>query len=95
MTLWTRHTDNVSQKILSVNLCLIQKKVNKLPQNLSNAHWMVTFVFNPSSTDKDTENRPGFQTCFKVCQPFLSKLGFELKQNICKGSGISTSNHAD
>ncbi len=64
MTLWTRHTDNVSKKVLSANACLIQKKVIVFPQNLSNAHWMVTFVFNPSSIDKDTEYRPGLRTCF-------------------------------
>jgi hypothetical protein len=64
MTFWTRHTDNVSQKILSVNPCLIQKKLIVFLQNLSNAHWMVTFVFNPSSIDKDTEFRPGLRTCF-------------------------------
>jgi hypothetical protein len=59
MTSWTRHTDNVSKKILSVNRCLIQKKMILFPQNLRNAHWMVTFVFNPSSIDKGTEYRPG------------------------------------
>ena len=64
MTLWTRHTNNVSKKFLSVNPCLIQKKMIVFPQNLSNAHCMVTFVFNPSSIDKDTEYRPGLQTCF-------------------------------
>jgi hypothetical protein len=64
MTSWTRHTDNVSKKILSVNPCLIQKKMIMFPQNLSNAHWMVTFVFNPSSMDKDTEYRPGLRKCF-------------------------------
>jgi hypothetical protein len=52
MTLWTRHTDNFSKRILSVNPCLIQKKVIVFPQNLSNAHWMVTFVFKQSSIDK-------------------------------------------
>jgi hypothetical protein len=68
MTSWTRHTDNVSKKILSVNPCLIQKKMMVFPQNLSNAHWMVTLVFNPSSIDKDTEFRPGLRTCFfRVC----------------------------
>jgi hypothetical protein len=59
MTSWTRHTNNVSKKILSVNACLIQKKMIVFPQKLSNAHWMVTFVFNRSSIDKDTEFRPG------------------------------------
>jgi hypothetical protein len=59
MTLWTRHTDNVSKKTLSINPCLTQKKMIVFPQNLSNAHWMVTFVFKPSSIDKDTECRPG------------------------------------
>jgi hypothetical protein len=59
MTLWTRHTDNVSKKTLSVNPCLIQKKVIVFPQNLSNAHWMATFVSNLSSIDKDAEYRPG------------------------------------
>ncbi len=64
MTSWTRYTDNVLKKILSVNTCLIQKKMIVFLQNLSNAHWMVTFVFNPNSIDKDTEYRPGLQTCF-------------------------------
>jgi hypothetical protein len=64
MTPWTRHTDFVFKKILSVNPCLIQEKVIEFPQNLNDARWMVTFVFNPSSIDKDTEYRPGLQTCF-------------------------------
>jgi hypothetical protein len=38
MTLWTRHTNNVSKKILSMNPCLIQKKVIVFLQNLSNAN---------------------------------------------------------
>ena len=32
ISLWSRHTDNVSKKILSVNPCLIQKKVIVCPQ---------------------------------------------------------------
>ena len=31
----------------------------------------------------------------KVCRPFFLKLGLQLKQTGCKGSGTSTSTHAD
>jgi hypothetical protein len=64
MTLLKRHTDYVSKKILSVSPCLIQKEVIVFQQNLNDAYWMVTLVFNPSSIDKDTEYRPELQTCF-------------------------------
>jgi hypothetical protein len=63
MTSWTTHTDNISKKILSVNPCLIQKKVIVFPQILSNAHWMVTHLFSTQaaltktqSTDLDYEH---------------------------------------
>ncbi len=40
-----------------------KKEVIVFPQNLNDAHWMVTLVFNPRSIDKDTEYRPELQTC--------------------------------
>ena len=64
LTSWTSKSDFISKTILSVNPCLIQKKVIVFPKNLNDAHWMVTFVFNPSSIDKDTAYRPGLRPCF-------------------------------
>jgi hypothetical protein len=52
ISLWSRHTDKVSKKILSVNPCLIQKKVIVFPQNLNDVHWMVTLLSTQAALTK-------------------------------------------
>ena len=61
---WQQHMNFVAKTILSENVGLIQKKVVVFPRNLANSHWMVTFVFNPSSIDKDKEFRHEVRPCF-------------------------------
>lgn len=53
---WKKHQTIVLKNVKYVYPSLIQKKVIAFPKNLNVAHhWIVTFVFNTSSIDKEYE----------------------------------------
>lgn len=61
---WKKHQTFILKNVLSVYPSIMQKKVIVFPKNLNNAHWMVTFVFNPSSIHRDFAFRQGLRPCF-------------------------------